>query len=403
MASPIVTDGLIVHMDFSNTDSYPGTGTKLYNLIPNSSYNMTVQGTFSDGVFHKPRGSDIFGDSNVTAQTVTVSIKQVERVTGSHFIDLRPSGIELWYSASAVNGHNNYFDQVYIDGVLGSINDLGTFPNDQWITVTLVASTPFTDNVNLFSSSHKNSFNTMNLEVRSILMYDRALSAEDVASTANKPVILTLGIGSMDIYVKEVTGALSYKIVVTEDVSGENVYDEIVASFDTEYFKKIRSLTPGTAYTTTVSVNSGSGFEQLDQQSAQTLFNSSESYDLTRFGSNGMYDLSSLDSSEFDLIKDVIVELFSTGETLDIIVSGKKKSTVAVVKLGEIVSSDESILAPFDSSAGGGQSFTLQLSDNSTADIGFNEANNSITVGGHDYQEGETFVLDGKKCYIKNI
>lgn len=215
-------------------------------------------------------------------------------------------------------------------------------------------------------------------------------------------LLVNPGVATMNVVMLEVDGALSYRVTIDEDTSGRRVYGEIVASIDTEYEKKIRSLTPGTTYTVTMYADYGSGLEQVGQKSIQTLENSPENYDISQFGGDGKYDLSTLDSSEFDQISEILGDLFTTGETLDINISGRS-AKVSFVKLGEAVSSGDSVIAPFDSSAGPGQSFTLQLSDSSTTEIDFNEASSSITVNGSEYKEEEGFVLDGKKCYIANV
>lgn len=215
-------------------------------------------------------------------------------------------------------------------------------------------------------------------------------------------VTLTPGISTMDITMYEVDGVLSYKIDIFDDVSGENVYSDTANDIEISYVKKLLFLTPDTVYTAKMYANYGSGFQEVGQESAQTLTNSPEKNNLAQFGDDGKYDLSSMDPSEFSQINGVLNDLFSTGETLSINLSGRT-SRVAFVKLGEVVPADESVIAPFDSSNGSGQTFTLQLSDNSAIAIDYNETSNSITVGGENYHEGESFVLDGNKCYIMDV
>ena len=55
----IVSSGLILHLDASNTDSYPGTGTKWYDLSGFAKTGTLGSPTFNNGVF------DFDGDNDV--------------------------------------------------------------------------------------------------------------------------------------------------------------------------------------------------------------------------------------------------------------------------------------------------------------------------------------------------
>lgn len=217
-----------------------------------------------------------------------------------------------------------------------------------------------------------------------------------------KNMVITPSISTLSVAIADVAGGLIYRTVVTDDSSGNKIYDKYVTGSITGIVQEIRSLSQETAYTVTLYVDSGSGMELFQQENVQTLTNSAGNYNISDLEESGTYDLSILDSLEASNISDVLGDLFSTGDKLSISLSGKSTLTT-FVQLGETVSTTDPVVAPFNTSSGSGQVFTLQLSDNTTTDVDFNELNNSITIGGVEYAEGQGFVLDGKKCYMKDL
>ena len=74
------------------------------------------------------------------------------------------------------------------------------------------------------------------------------------------------------------------------------------------------------------------------------------------------------------------------------------------VKTGEAidVELDVSIAFSFTETAGAGQSATLNLSDDSTVLVSFDDATSEVSVGEVTYKEGDTLVLDGQKVTVIN-
>ena len=206
----------------------------------------------------------------------------------------------------------------------------------------------------------------------------------------------TAGVTSISATVVEVTGAVTYQINVTESLSGTTRVAH--TGISTGDFV-INSLTPETTYVLQLYANKGSGYVLEDTETVTTLENSAANYDITVYGSNGEFDLSVLDNSSFSLLDEVINDLFTTGDNLEIKL-GPNTSDVSFVKVGEVISTEKSILVPFNSSSGSGQVITMTLSDTSNVSVSYNEVNNSITVDGSTLEVGDSIILDGKKMTV---
>ncbi len=123
-----------------------------------------------------------------------------------------------------------------------------------------------------------------------------------------------------------------------------------------------------------------------------------------REGGDG-FDLTTLPVSSFAIVSDVLNELFTTGDEIDIPVNGKKVIT-KFVRRGESAQVEEglSIAIPFSSDEGAGQSASLTLSDGVTSvAVTFDENTEEVTVGGIGYSTGQSFTLDGKKVTIFSV
>ena len=214
---------------------------------------------------------------------------------------------------------------------------------------------------------------------------------------------LTPSITKIGITMIQVGGAIAYKLTVNESGSSEitTILDGARGVVD-EHVAVVKSLKPGTAYVVTMYVNSGDGYAQVFSETIQTRPNSAESYDLSEFGSNGLFDLSGTDETARTTMTAVMNDLFSTGDKLRLM-RGGKKTTLTFVREGESVTTDNPVLLPFAESLGGSQTVTLQLSNNSTSTVTYDETANSITIGGAEHQGGEAFVFDGKKCTVEEI
>ena len=222
---------------------------------------------------------------------------------------------------------------------------------------------------------------------------------EFVVTPAPEFLLPTPRVSSISATVVEVAGAFAYRITVTDVAAGStSTAHNGISTGDVT----IRRLSPETNYVLQLFANSGSGYELVDTENVTTLANSPSNYDKTTFGSNGKFDLTTLDDSSFALLGEVMNDVFTTGEELEINI-GARKSKVAFVKRGESVSTDDSILAPFSSTAGSGQAFTMNLSDSSAVSVAYDETTNSLDIGGATVEVGGSIVIDGKKLTASDV
>lgn len=241
-------------------------------------------------------------------------------------------------------------------------------------------------------------------------IYDGALSSTDVTAlymNGPNPALTpapgflspTAGMASISITVGEVPGALVYQINVTESSSGITrvAYEGVSAG---DYI--INLLTPETTYVLHLYADTGSGYQLQDTETVTTVANTPDNYDISVYGNNGKFDLSGLGTTEFALLQDVINDVFTTGDTLEINL-GTTTSKVTFVNDGHAVSTNNSILLPFGGSSESGQAITINLSDASTVSVTYNEVNNSLSIDGSTYQVGDSMVFDGKKMTVKAV
>ena len=209
----------------------------------------------------------------------------------------------------------------------------------------------------------------------------------------------TAGVTSISATVVDVPGAVTYQIKFGESPSETTLTHTGISAGDFTF----EALAPETTYTLQLYADTGSGYSLVDTETVTTLANSAVNYDTSVYNSNGKFDLSTLDSSSFSLLKEVINDVFSTGDKLEINLGSSNKSEVAFVKVGEAVSTEDSIFVPFDSAGGSGQVITMNLSDTSSVSVTYDDVNNALNIGGSTVQVGESVVVDGKKLTVKDL
>ena len=225
------------------------------------------------------------------------------------------------------------------------------------------------------------------------------LLQEFVINVLPEFLLPTAGVTSISATVVEVTGALTYLINITESPSGTTrVAHTGISTGDVT----IGALTPETTYVLQLYADTGSGYALEDTELVTTLANSAENYDTSVYGSDGVFDLSTLDNSSFALLGEVLNDVFTTGDKLEINL-GPTTSAVAFVKVGEAVSTEDSILVPFSTAGGAGQAITMNLSDTTTVAVSYDDVNNALTIGSEIVQVGDSTVIDGKKLTVKEL
>ncbi|CAN0408289.1 unnamed protein product [Pylaiella littoralis] len=202
-----------------------------------------------------------------------------------------------------------------------------------------------------------------------------------------------------------VGGAVAYQLTVQE-AAGEDGAERIVHTVFTDLEKHINSLTPETEYTVKVySTADGSQYDFHVQGNATTPANSADNYDVSDFRNpTGAYDVSGFDTDTRRSFYAVINDLFTTGDSVVVSVNGATKKSTFVKRGGTAsVVGVEALLLPFEADAGGSQSASIILSDNSSLSLPFDDEAGTIDVGGTTYAPGESAVIDGKKITFVEV
>lgn len=117
-----------------------------------------------------------------------------------------------------------------------------------------------------------------------------------------------------------------------------------------------------------------------------------------------LYDISSVADK---VSATVFNELFTTGDVVEVDMgfARKTKKETTFVKKGETieVETSEAVLFPFDASVAETQESTIILGDNSSVQVGLDQASGDISVGGNLYKSGKSFIIDGRKCTVFDI
>ena len=210
---------------------------------------------------------------------------------------------------------------------------------------------------------------------------------------------------NVKITVSPVAGATAYRLTLQRTGS---TTERVAKSSFTDLDQTIPNLTPEIEYTFRLYSTNGNGYTLVGESTVTTLANSASNYDANDFlGASGTFDLSSLDTTSVGFIADIMNDLFTTGDSIDINVPGGRGGTTKskFVNRGANVSieNSEALVAPFSTDAGAGQSVSLTLSDSSVVALSYDETTEAITVGLTSYTSGDSFVLDGKKATILDI
>lgn len=169
--------------------------------------------------------------------------------------------------------------------------------------------------------------------------------------------------------------------------------------------KNIDSLDAETQYTLRLyaDMGTGAGYEFQEASIASTPANTAENYRVEDFVEDGKIRLDRLSKSAKARMSSVMNELFSTGDDVELGTVGNKRFPGAkFVNRGGThpIKDVEALLLPFDADSGSSQMVNLQLSDDSTTAVLFDELANTVSIGSSVYTPGDIFVIDGLKCTV---
>lgn len=204
---------------------------------------------------------------------------------------------------------------------------------------------------------------------------------------------------NIPVVIAAVAGATRYQITYEGPSGGEIV----ASSGGTSLRYNILGVEADTQYTIKLYADTGAGYELVDQVVVITLPNVATSYEKEDFLEDGVINLRSLPETTISNITEVMNEIFDTGDVISVSVDTKPDLTTSFINLGDSLSIKDisGILLPFEETSGAGQDVDIVLSDDATTlSISYDDAVNTITVGGVVYYPGDTFVLDGKKITV---
>lgn len=183
-----IEDGLVLCLDAANTKSYSGAGTSIYNLIDGVASTINGPFTFANNTIWLENDTG-FASTNVSyiqcpsltnITSVCIWHKPVTTVGSHYLLDMRTGGANGWiYSGGP--GSDWSTGAVYMDGELisaSSISWANAVTYGQWQYVTLIASTPATDDITLFSRYSANE--GIDTTVGMVQIYDRVLTADEI-------------------------------------------------------------------------------------------------------------------------------------------------------------------------------------------------------------------------------
>lgn len=255
-----------------------------------------------------------------------------------------------------------------------------------------------------------NGFNALgfNGQILDYRIYNDALSAGDIASLYNDGTspppsfTATPGLTSVAFTVFPIDGATGYRLTSQETGSNSEIIS--LPNF-TDLDQTITNLAPGTEYTFRLYFTSGTVFTLEDESIITTLENSAENYNVNDLlGSSGRFDISTLDNNSIGLISDVMNDLFTTDDVIDVNISGNVVTSRFVNRGGVVdISGSDALIAPFTSGGGSGQAISMTLSDSSSVAVSYDEATEAVMIGNTTYDTGESLVFDGRKVTIVDI
>ena len=169
LVSPITpnlpaTEGLIMHLDTSNSSSYSGTGTNIFNLVGNNWGTLGGNYSFSNGTIRLVNNNPNMGYNNSrinlpnlsNIRTVSLWFKyegggrSLGGNSGGYLIDAR-FGLSGGFAYPDMNLLEDW-STLYVNGVSVARTWSNIHPPvGVWRNITLVSNRHFNDDMNLFS------------------------------------------------------------------------------------------------------------------------------------------------------------------------------------------------------------------------------------------------------------
>ena len=185
----IVTDGLVLCLDAGNTKSYPGSGSSITDISGNgvtaTASNFTNITTPYTGIRLNVGSGRINLSSIEDITTVELWFYQNVNTSTRYLLDMRTGGSQGWFYSGGP-GSNWSGGKMYVNGVdLGTPNwsNMESITFENYSQVVLIANTPASDDMNLFSRYSNNE--SMGVTFYSAKVYNRALTSAEVEQNYN--------------------------------------------------------------------------------------------------------------------------------------------------------------------------------------------------------------------------
>ena len=292
-------------------------------------------------------------------------------------------------------------DLANVDGILLPFESSGTAGQTIDLTLSDTTVVPVTyDEVNNTISVESETYTSgdaIYLDGNKLEVFD--YYGLTVVSVDVAPLLVEPGPINIPVVITEVPGAVGYKIAYVSPSGVETASLSGVTALE----QNITGLVADTEYVIKLYADTGSGYVLTEELTTTTLSNVAANYDVNIFVDDGVFNLSSLPDATISNIAEVMSELFTTGDIVNVSLQGKPELTTSFINLGDELSIDaiDGVLLPFVKSSAPGQDVSVVLSDGSTVvGINFDEVVNTITVNGVTYSPGDSFILDGKKVSV---
>ena len=182
----IVRDGLVLYLDMANSKSYSGSGSSITDLSGNGVTATAANFTNITTPYTGLRMVDDTGRINLStiANITTVELWFYQNTNNSnsarYLLDMRTGGTQGWFYDGGP-GTNWSSGKMYVNGIdRGNPNwsNMESLTLENYAQVVLIANTPATDDMNLFSRYSNNE--SLDVTFYSAKVYDRVLTASEV-------------------------------------------------------------------------------------------------------------------------------------------------------------------------------------------------------------------------------
>ena len=200
----IVTNGLLLYWDAGNLDSYPGTGTTIYDLSGNGNngtlYNGVGFNQANGGVLTFDGVDDYVRSYNPNLSTTTSTVMGAARYSGATRGRMINSTDVNWLMGHWSNSTENYYAAGWVSSVGTGTSDtnwriyaaLGNQPSDAWslyvnntVTATSTGGVSGPDGISIGAQTYSSfqEFSTGNFSF--VLVYNRVLTAAEMTQNYN--------------------------------------------------------------------------------------------------------------------------------------------------------------------------------------------------------------------------